>query len=165
MRLFVALQPSPAFIKALAKLQERLRAAGVDGRYLDPANLHLTLAFIGDWPSDVTAVLPSVEEPFSIALTHIGIFQRAKVLWAGTAPSETLNALAARVRQSLRDAGIPCDPQDFCPHITLIRKPALPCGGLPEIIIPPAEMRVERVCLYRSEHGENGMEYTVIGRK
>ena len=33
---------------ALAVLQDRLRCAGITGRYLDPSNLHMTLAFIGE---------------------------------------------------------------------------------------------------------------------
>lgn len=165
MRLFVALQPAPAFREALAQLQRSLRAAGVEGRYLEAANLHLTLAFIGEWPDDVTSLLPAVETPFAITLTHIGLFPRAKVLWAGVAPCDALSALAARVRQGLRAAAIPFDPQDFNPHITLIRKPVLPGEDLPEISIPPVSMAVGEVCLYRSERGENGMQYTVIGRR
>ena len=31
------------------------------------------------------------------------------------------------------------------------------------IEIPQASMIVDEVCLYRSERGENGMEYTAIG--
>jgi len=166
MRLFVALQPSPAFREALAGLQERLRAAGVEGRYLAPANLHLTLAFIGEWPGDVTACLPAVEAPFPITLSRIGVFPRAKVLWAGVQPSAALDGLAARVRQRLRAAGIPFDPQEFNPHITLIRKPLLPDEALLSDIRPqPAVMTVDEVCLYRSERRESGMAYTVIGRK
>ena len=63
MRLFVGIRPSEAFRSALALLEDRLRAAGVTGRYLDASNLHMTLAFIGEWPEDpedVTAVLPEV---------------------------------------------------------------------------------------------------------
>ena len=61
MRLFVGIRPSEEFRAALALLQDRLRAAGVTGRYLDPSNLHLTLAFIGEWPEDVTEVLPEAD--------------------------------------------------------------------------------------------------------
>lgn len=165
MRIFVALQPDPAFRAALAATQERLRAAGVEGRYLDPANLHLTLAFIGEWPADVTELLPPVAAPFSLTLSHIGVFRRAKVLWAGVEPSQGLGGLAAQTRRNLEAAGIPFDPQPFNPHITLIRKPALPADALPEIGVPPASMTVREVCLYRSDGGEKGMQYTVIGRK
>ena len=167
MRLFIALEPSPAFREALAELQERLRAAGVGGRYLEPSNLHMTLAFIGEWPEaeKVTALLPAVRQPFSIALSHVGLFPGADVLWAGTAPSEALNGLAEQVRQVLTDAAIPFDRKGFCPHITLARKPKVPSGvDLSRLGVPAAAMTVKEVCLYRSERGERGMLYTVTGR-
>ena len=113
MRLFVGLEPTPDFRGALAEVQERLRAAGVAGRYLSPSNLHMTLAFIGEWPEDVTETLPGVTEPFSITLSHLGVFTGAKVLWAGIKPSQELNYLAARVRMRLDAAGIPYDRQSF----------------------------------------------------
>lgn len=165
MRIFVALQPTPAFRDALVSLQDRLRAAGVTGRYLTPSNLHLTLAFIGMWPEDISGLLPSVQNPFPVTLSHLGIFPGAKVLWAGVEPSEALDNLARQVRQALTKAEIPFDRQDFNPHITLARKPAVPEHvRLSEIEVPQATMIVKDVCLYRSNHFENGMEYTVIGR-
>ena len=164
MRLFVGLRPSEAFRDALAELQNRLRAAGVAGRYLDPSNLHLTLAFIGEWPEDVTSLLPQIARPFPVRLSHTGVFPEAKVLWAGTEKSGPLDSLTQQVRHNLARGGIPFDPKAFNPHITLIRKPFIPEGvKLSEIEVPPAEMIVDEVCLYRSCRGENGMEYTVIG--
>ena len=166
MRVFAALQPSAAFLEALTDLQIRLRAAGTEGRYLHPSDLHMTLAFIGEWPEDVTDVLPPVGKPFSVTLSRIGVFPQAKVLWAGVEESDRLNDLALRVRRNLRNAGIPFDPQDFNPHITLIRKPVLPSEALLAQIGPaPVSMTVREVCLYRSEHRAEGMTYTVIGRK
>lgn len=165
MRLFIALDPTPDFRTALSELQRRLRIAGVEGRYLQPSNLHLTLAFIGMWPEDITPLLPVVEEPFPIRLSHIGVFEQAKVLWAGIEPSGTLNILAARVRKKLEEAEIPFDRQVFKPHITLVRKPTLPYNSiLTELKVPPAIMTVSEVCLYRSDHEADGMHYTVIGR-
>lgn len=165
MRLFVALEPSPQFREALAALQDRLRFAGVTGRYLEPFNLHLTLAFIGMWPEDVTALLPRVSAPFPIALSCLGVFPAAKVLWAGVEPSRALDRLAGDVRQALTRAGIPFDQKAFNPHITLVRKPFVPeNAALSDINVPRAEMTVRGVCLYRSDHGENGPVYRVIGR-
>ena len=164
MRLFVGLRPSDEFRSALSVLQDRLRTAGVTGQYLDPSNLHMTLAFIGEWPEEVTEVLPEVEEPFSLVLSHIGFFPEAKVLWAGVEKSSALERLAGRVRHALADSGIPFDPKRFNPHITLARKPSVPTGVIvSEIEIPHAVMTVEEVCLYRSDRGKNGMVYTVIG--
>ena len=164
MRLFVGLRPAETFRAALKGAQDRLRAAGVEGRYLDPANLHLTLAFIGEWPEDVTPVLPAVTEPFEIELAGPGIFPAAKVLWAGVKPSAALDRLAGEARDRLAANRIPFDPKPFNPHITLVRKPSVPAGlDLAKIPVPSASMAVEEVCLYRSDHEENGIVYTVIG--
>ena len=164
MRLFAAVRPSPGFLDALRELQEKLRAAGAAGRWREPDGLHLTLAFIGEWPEDVTEVLPAVREPFPVTLSELGIFPKANVLWAGTAPSEQLDRLAEQVRRNLAERGIPFDGRDFRPHITLARKPVLPEGlSLSAIRVPPASMTVDRVYLYRSDRGPDGMVYTVIG--
>ena len=165
MRLFVGLEPTPDFRAALSELQTQLLTAGVDGRYLSPVNLHMTLAFIGEWPENVTEALPRITEPFSITLSHLGVFTGAKVLWAGIRPSPELHDLAAKVRKQLDAADIPYDRQSFNPHITLIRKPILPSEQvLTAIQVAPASMTVKEVCLYQSAHEADGMKYTVIGR-
>ena len=165
MRLFVGVEPTPDFRAALSEVQTRLLAAGAEGRYLPPSNLHMTLAFIGEWPEDVTEVLPAVPKPFSVTLSGLGVFTGSKVLWAGVRPSPELNSLAAEVRKRLDAAEIPYDRQSFNPHITLIRKPVLPDGGiLTSVQAPPVSMTVREVCLYQSVHEADGMKYTVIGR-
>ena len=164
MRLFVGLQPSETFRRALSELQAQLQNAGIAAKYLDPSNLHMTLAFIGEWPENVAGILPLVEQPFSITLSHIGLFREAKVIWAGVKDSEPLNKLADSVRSHLSAAGVPFDSKPFVPHITLGRKPIVPAAfDLSEIVIPSAEMTVSDVFLYRSDRGENGMVYSVIG--
>ena len=166
MRLFAAIQPSPGFRSALEDLQGRLQEAGVTGKYRDASGLHMTLAFIGEWPEDVTEILPSVQKPFSITLSHLGVFPEANVLWAGTEPSEELENLAKQVRHCLADQGIPFDRKRFNPHITLARKPLVPESTvLSEIAVPSVSMIVDEICLYRSDCGKKGMAYTVIGRK
>ncbi|MBQ6382990.1 MAG: RNA 2',3'-cyclic phosphodiesterase [Clostridia bacterium] len=165
MRLFAGLRPSEEFRAALSVLQSRLQAAGVTAKYLDPSNLHMTLAFIGEWPENITALLPAVDQPFQLTLTHAGIFPEAKVIWAGTEPSDALDQLANQVRSRLSEAGIPFDPKPFVPHITLGRKPAVPAEFELSIIeIPSAVMTVREVCLFRSDREENGMVYSVIGK-
>ena len=165
MRLFVAVEPSPGFLAVLTDLQERLREAGVTGIFRDPSGLHLTLAYIGEWPEDVTGILPVVRKPFSITLSHLGIFPEANVLWAGIRPCEELEHLAGQVRRNLANEGIPFDRKRFNPHITLARKPFVPERViLSEIGVPAVSMIVDDVCLYRSDRGKNGMVYTVIGK-
>ncbi len=165
MRLFVGLEPTSDFRAALSTLQTLLRTAGVEGRYLLPSNLHMTLAFIGEWPEAVTEALPVITKPFSITLSSLGIFPEAKVLWAGVRPSPDLQHLSENVRKQLAASGIPYDRRDFCPHITLIRKPLLPgAETLASVQVPPAAMTVREVCLYQSVHEADGMRYSVIGQ-
>ena len=165
MRLFVGLEPTPDFRAALSDLQTKLRAAGVEGRYVSSLNLHMTLAFIGEWPENVSEALPEIAEPFPMTLSYLGVFSRAKVLWAGVQTSRELHHLSAEVRKRLDALDIPYDRQDFNPHITLVRKPILPSAEtLASIRVVPATMIVKTVCLYRSLHEEDGMKYTVIGR-
>ena len=76
-RLFAALRPSDEFRAALSELQNRLRAAGITGRYTEPFNFHMTLAFIGEWPENVSSVLPVVSRPFPVILSCPGIFRAA----------------------------------------------------------------------------------------
>ena len=164
MRLFVGLRPSEAFRAALSVLQSRLQTAGIAAKYLDPSNLHMTLAFIGEWPENVSEILPVVDEPFRLTLSRVGCFPEAKVIWAGVEASDDLNRLADRVRSRLAASGLPFDPRPFMPHFTLGRKPALPAYiRLSDIPVPPAVMTVSDVCLYRSYRGETGMMYEVIG--
>ena len=123
----------------------------------------MTLAFIGEWPEDVTDVLPPVGKPFSVTLSRIGVFPQAKVLWAGVEESDRLNDLAQRVRRNLRNAGIPFDRKVFRPHITLVRRAAAEREEYPLLDIPDTAMKAERVSLMRSQQGRNGMVYTEIG--
>lgn len=165
MRLFVALEPSPAFLAALCALQDSLRQAGVEGNYLKPANIHLTLAFIGERPGPEGIPLVSPQAPFSLSLGGLGVFEEADVLWAGAGASPALEGLAGSARAALDSAGVPFDPRPFVPHITLVRKPRFPEGFSPERFpVPKARMMVRESCLYLSARGEDGLSYTVIGR-
>ena len=160
MRLFIAVLLSPKICEALSDVQDRLFRRGVRGNYTNTENLHLTLAFIGDY-SDPHAVLEAMASvpfvPFPLALEGIGCFR--DLWWAGIRKSDALETYVRRLRHALSEADIPFDKKRFSPHITLIRKAV---GRLPGISIPTAEMQVERISLMRSERGKQGMVYTEI---
>ena len=79
MRLFVAIRPAEKFLNSLSLLQDRLRRAGVGGRYIDEHNLHMTLAFIGEWPENISELLHAVKKPFPIVLSQIAVFPGSDV--------------------------------------------------------------------------------------
>ena len=166
MRLFIAIQLNNEMKGALTGLQGRMQRLGVRGNFTRRENLHLTLAFIGEYsdPDDVIDVLETVRfDPFSICLEGIGSF--GSLWWAGLSGSDELKALTKRLRRALAEAGIPFDRKKFSPHITLVRKPICREGSIPEDVLrelPEAEMTVDHISLMRSDRGKHGMIYTEL---
>ena len=60
MRLFIAIQLSDEMKKALVACMHDLKKQGVEGNYVPAQNLHLTLAFIGEY-DDPTKVKNIIE--------------------------------------------------------------------------------------------------------
>ncbi|MFP1746693.1 RNA 2',3'-cyclic phosphodiesterase [Lonsdalea quercina] len=129
------------------------------GRPIAAANLHLTLAFLGEVGDGQQRALQSlagrIRQPgFTLTLDDAGHWPRPGVVWLGCrrAPrgllqlAELLRAQAARhgCRQSL---------QPFHPHVTLLR------GATHPVALPPATFgwstQVDSFSLYESqfEHG------------
>lgn len=161
MRLFVAINLSEEMKDALIEAQNRMFDQGVRGNYTGEENLHLTLAFIGEYPDPqpVLDALSSVSfRPFEIALDGIGCF--GDLWWAGIGESAPLAAVVRRIRRAMAEKGIPFDRKRFSPHITLIRKAS---GELRTTQIGLASMTVHRISLMRSDRGRNGMIYTETG--
>ena len=161
MRLFIAILLSEEMKKALTDAQQTMVDRGVRGRYSPEENLHLTLAFIGDYP-DAQPVLDALNtvsfRPFDLSLEGIGCF--GDLWWAGLKDSLPLAVVARRVRRALAESEIPFDRKRFSPHITLIRRASKDAAG---IRVAPVGMRVQRLSLMRSDRGRNGMLYTELG--
>ena len=163
MRLFLAILLSDEMKDALINTQNAWYDAGIRGSYTAEENLHLTLAFIGEYP-DAEPVLEALSEvsftPFSLSLEGVGCF--GDLWWAGMKESPALEAVVRRIRRALSGHGIPFDRKRFRAHITLIRKAS---GTLPETRAEHASMTVERISLMRSDRGRNGMIYTELGAR
>ena len=161
MRLFIAINLSDDMKAALLDLQNDLYDRGVRGRYTTEENLHLTLAFIGEYP-DAEPVFDAMStvslKPFELVLDGMGRF--GDLWWAGMKDSVPLAAVVRRIRRALAEQEIPFDRKRFSPHITLIRKAS---GELPGVHPKPAAMTVETISLLRSDRGRNGMIYTELG--
>jgi len=161
MRLFIAINLSDEMKTTLLDLQNALYDRGVRGRYTAEENLHLTLAFIGEYP-DAEPVLDAMSEvsfmPFELTLDGMGRF--GDLWWAGMKESVPLTAVVRRIRRALAEHEIPFDRKRFSPHITLIRKAS---GEMLGAHPKPAAMTVETISLMRSDRGRNGMIYTELG--
>ena len=161
MRLFIAISFSPEMKAALTKTQRAMYDRGVRGNFTSEENLHLTLAFIGEYPN-AEAVMDALSgvtfTPFELALDGVGRF--GDLWWAGLRESAALTAVVRRIRRALAEGAIPFDRKRFAPHITLIRKASRDAAG---IGVKPETMTVRAVSLMSSRRGRNGMIYTEVG--
>ncbi|MFC0029257.1 RNA 2',3'-cyclic phosphodiesterase [Micromonospora chaiyaphumensis] len=141
MRLFVAVYPPKPAVDDLSAQVARLRtgaaaAAGTNVRLADPANAHLTLAFLGDVPDDrlvdVESALGLAAQTFREArgssprlrLGGGGSFGRGRftVLWVDVRGEvDGLAVLARLIRSGLRRARLPHDEKPFRAHLTIAR--------------------------------------------
>ena len=163
-RLFFALWPTPEVQQRLYTVG-RLALGRHSGRLVPAELVHLTLAFLGTLPPELSARATEVVDrnpwrSLELRFDRIGWFRRAHVLWAGC--SEIPPALIEYVEQLRRDlavAGVEVDERPFQPHVTLVRK----------VRRPPARRDMEdvvclfdRVHLVRSVTTETGSRYEIV---
>ena len=164
MRLFIAVQLNKKFRNALLDMQDDMMEQGVQGNFTPVENLHITLAFIGEYsdPLEVLEVVRSIKfQPVRISLEGVGAF--GDLWWAGVGEgSDKLKDLASKLRRGLADAGIPFDKKRFSPHITLVRRARYTDGFVPEEEGSKPRMIVDRISLMRSDRTKHGMVYTEI---
>jgi 2'-5' RNA ligase len=117
---------------ALEALQKRLKASGVDLKWVLPASMHLTVKFLGEIPLETfDAVCRALDEPLGLpgplhlSLSGVGAFpspRKARVVWVGlsgdiAALSRAAPALDARAERG----GVAREVRPFVPHLTLAR--------------------------------------------
>ena len=163
MRLFIAILFTKEIRKELQRFQNDLKRAGMTGRFSPVENLHLTLAFIGEYadPQDILDIMEQIPfESFDLSLEGFGRF--GDLYWAGIANCPPLAAYVRRLRRALAEHEIPFDRKKFSPHITLVRKGVV--RGDISITNPPSgTMHADHIALMRSDRGKNGMIYTEVG--
>lgn len=171
MRMFAGIALPDAVRDRCATVAERLRSAGLDARYENPAKFHLTLAFLGNV---LDARVPEVERalstvasrmpPFALALDRIGAFpseRRPRIIWIGCRAQNPLyRRLAETMRAAYRELGFTFD-DDAIAHVTIARVK----GGLhrpvPMLDLSPIHVAVDQVALFESLPDEGTTRYVV----
>ena len=173
MRSFVAVFPPPEIQEALASAARGLPVAG-KVRFTPPANVHLTLKFLGDVSEDdlgrVAEALEPVREKhewFEAGISGFGAFpspKKARILWAGIGEgSDRLRALAEDVEESLEPLGFEREVRIYVPHLTLGRARGRPVAlEAVEAPSPVPAFPVSRVDLVQSVLGEGGAAYSTL---
>ncbi|BCL75481.1 RNA 2',3'-cyclic phosphodiesterase [Jeongeupia sp. HS-3] len=157
--------PSAPVRKAIATERDRLHAV-LGGKPTSTANLHLTLAFIGQASvqtvQSLRQLIAGIDAPrFAIDLDIASDFKHGGIVWLGcSTPSPSLLVLADTLREALADGGVDFDPQPFAAHVTLLRK------GTPvaETLGAAIHWPVDAVVLYVSESTSQGVRYRPLYR-
>lgn len=158
MRLFIAVTLSEEIQKELVRCMHDLKKQGVEGNYIPARNLHMTLAFIGEYddPAKVKEVIKTVPLPdLRLSISDSGKF--GNVLWAGVKGNQKLKTYVKDLRSALAANGIPCEKEKFVPHITLIRR--ISARKSYQIRVPKLEMAVRKVSLMKSEQKDGKTVY------
>jgi RNA 2',3'-cyclic 3'-phosphodiesterase len=182
LRTFIAIDLDKAIRDRLVALQEGLSRTGTEVKWVEPANLHVTLLFLGEVddrtvPEVCRAVADGCrgQAPFVLSVERAGCFpnpRRPRVLWAGVgAGTQEVCALHDALEPPLLDLG--CYRQEerkYTPHITLGRvKSDRPTDKLAAALAKQAgwqggQESVRELLVLSSELTSQGPSYTVLSR-
>jgi len=182
MRCFIAIEINKQTQKALGALQREL-AGKVDIRksdvkWVQPANIHITLKFLGDIKNEQSVDICKIagqaaarHSRFDIEFKGLGCFggRSARVVWVGTGKgSEQLGDLAADIDGALAQLGYPAERRKFAAHLTLCRVRNTEAGiKLGDAVKAYSEREVgivgaESVSVFQSELTSSGPVYTLL---
>jgi RNA 2',3'-cyclic 3'-phosphodiesterase len=159
----------------MKKNGEKLKEILPFSRWVHYQDLHITLAFLGNAPTEklVAADYHVREEiqglrAFELQINKLGIFGKEdspRIFWADTKESNELGQLRKKVFTACEQAGFKLESRPFRPHITLARKWA---GGKPfhkdllaiwkEVQSEPLTFTASEVVLYQT-HLEKTPKY------
>ena len=123
----------PASVKTrIETLQRALRQIDAQVSWVKPANLHLTLKFLGDVASEQLSIVSdavrratSTCRPFPVTVSGTGCFpspRNPRVLWVGIEPvSQALHTLHDCIETELSREGFAREAKRFQPHLTIAR--------------------------------------------
>ncbi|WP_213951209.1 MULTISPECIES: RNA 2',3'-cyclic phosphodiesterase [Tepidanaerobacter] len=176
MRCFISIEIESSIKKAIGDFIEEnnLRKNLQQIRWVNPENLHITLAFLGEVAVErIPDVKKIVAEgtlnhhPFTIKLEGLGCFpdiRRPRVVWIGIKDEPELLSVREDINKGLDAAGIFYDKKPFLPHLTIGRVKS-PIKIQPEFINKlnfTASFPVQEIFLMESNLSPKGASYTVL---
>ena len=170
-RLFTALAVPPEVADALAVYRGGLPGA----RWIEPADFHVTLRFLGDVERPVAEdFLDLLAEtrprgPLTVTLDGLGVFGGAKprALYAALHATAELADLQAEQERFARRAGLAPETRKFTPHVTLarLRREASPEAVAMALsqgpVFAPLSFTADRVTVYSTRESTGGGPYLV----
>ncbi len=166
-RLFFALELPDPLQQQLVQWRADNFAAEA-GKPVAAANLHLTLAFLGEVSDETSRKLQLLasrieQRAFALDIDDAGHWPRPGVVWLGCqrAPRELLQ-LASLLRAQAARHGCVQSAQPFHPHITLLRH------ATQKIALPPRgfhwRAEIQHFALFSSQFAQGRTRYQAMAR-
>lgn len=181
MRLFAAVELDLGITQRLVRLQQQFRIADRGVSWLSPAQMHLTLKFLGEVPDDtVHLVCEALREiaaatpAFEFDVAGVGCFPLAgpvRIVWAGLVDrSGVLAACQERCEDVFGELGFKRENRAFSPHLTIGRvKQAAVSARIRAALQSIGDFQggaqgADEVVLFQSHLKREGAEYVPICR-
>jgi 2'-5' RNA ligase len=129
MRTFIAVDifPTSEIQNFLPYITQHLK--GLNVKYVDLKQLHITLAFLGETTEHQLQALNNElkllkQNPIELTINGLGVFKsinKPSAIWIGVKPNENLKLLWAQVNKVLLLQGFKPNESEFVPHITIGR--------------------------------------------
>ncbi len=179
-RSFLAFELPGEIKETVRRVHQELAGSPLDVKWVRPANVHLTVVFLGNVARDELG--PLGEEvnrvclkygQFQIRLKGMGVFgglKSPRVLWLGlTGDVERMGFFRDAISKRIARFGIRQEKRPFRPHLTLgrFRKGAKGGERLKAVLDKHAELSspihtLHELTLFRSELRPDGARYTKI---
>jgi RNA 2',3'-cyclic 3'-phosphodiesterase len=179
-RIFIAINANAGgeLLRMISTLKVLLASEKI--KWVDPANIHLTLAFLGETEEKQIKILGAMLKDkcagfheFEFVLSGAGIFKNysdPKVIWAGIRSSERLSELTIIITRGLKETGFSVEERLFRPHLTIGRiRSVSDAGNLKNVLERYRETEfqtvpVKEVILFESILMQTGPLYKPLGK-
>lgn len=173
MRAFIAFDLPKKIKSAIAKIQDDLKRAGVNGKWVKPTNIHLTAAFLGTIDNkqseEIKKILGSInqkiKEPISLQLKQISAFpsvNHPRVVFVNLSGEiNHLNQTVKELRGELKNKKIWFDEKPFIPHLTLARLKTKQDISLiiKKALVEKISFKIKEASLFQSQLTPSGSIY------
>lgn len=183
LRAFIAIEIPESIQTAIQKETVSLRSAADSSlvRWIPPANIHLTLKFLGDVSTTNLQFIKQMltqecaqHFSFDLEIGKLGSFptpKRPRVLWVGVRAPADFEKLQKAIESAAARLGYAPETGDFSPHLTIGRvRQNLADSGMQKVRMALSSnhvgmlgtVKVSAVHLYKSDLQSTGSVYTKL---
>ena len=180
-RSFLAFELPLEVEAVVTQVSEELKKSSLDAKWVKPANIHLTVVFMGNIEvNEIPAIKEEIREVcltydiFDISLKGLGCFphmRKPRVIWIGLdGDLERMSLFRDVLQERLAPFGIEEEKRGFKPHLTLgrFRQPRRTSPEELELLsrygnVTSPTCSLMELGLFKSELKPGGARYTRLG--